>query len=244
MLQHRKRELTAECPASPAPSMISESSVSSEEESASPRKRQKFIIKRVTFDFSNSDESSATSLETTTTNTYDKYDAEARSSMWWSQYDLKRIMRREGRFVLDLKISTNKNIRPLSCTLKKTINETFKNCVDAPVALKQDAPIVLTLKDPSFEPSSSSSTTISSSLPAKEEALTTTRGLERYVAPIMSAHRQMVVQSLLTTQRQLIYHDVDSRTTILGERYEHMSKVAAHFAIVMGRCDAATAALW
>ena len=242
----RKRELLpeeAECPDSPAPSLVSESesSLSSldnerdqDKKLSQDQKRQKLSSKRVTFDDNEDDPNSKTSY----IDVCDKYGRDARSDMWWSGYDLKQIMKREGKFVLDLKISTasNKDVIPLSSSLKHTINDTFKKCVDAPVVLGKDtkSSLVLSWKE--------SAPTPEDRLSSKHETHATTRGLERYVAPILSAHRQMVVQSLLTSQANLSEQDPDTREKVLSERYEHMSKVATNFAIVMGRFDEQLAA--
>ena len=226
----RKRDLPAsteeDCPASPVPSIVSESSL----EEGAPRKRGKFATKRVSFDLSDQDDGDDDSNATDNFDVFDKYGSEARSDMWWSAYDLRKIMKREGKFVLDLKINTSPDRLPLASSLKQSINETFKKCVDAPIALEKDTSLSLSWNESSPKEETS------------PETLNTTRGLERYVAPIMSAHRQMVVQSLLNTQAKLSHYDPETRTRILGERYAHMSQVATNFAIVMGRCDVQLAA--
>ena len=243
----RKRELLPEeadeCPDSPAPSLVSESesSLSSldeeheqDERLSQTQKRQKLSSKRVTFDDNEDDPKSKTSY----IDVCDKYGRDARNDMWWSGYDLNQIMKREGKFVLDLKISTasNEDVIPLSSSLKHTINDTFKKCVDTPVALGKDtkSSLVLSWKE--------SSPTAEDRLSPEHETHATTRGLERYVAPILSAHRQMVVQSLLTSQANLSEQDPDTREKVLSERYAHMSKVATNFAIVMGQFDEQLAA--
>lgn len=243
----RKRELPPEdsdqCPTSPAPSLVSESESSvyyledlneqGQSLSQAP-KRRKHPSKRVTFDVNEADPNSKTLF----IDVCDQYGKETRSDMWWSGYDLKQIMKREGKFVLDLKISTasNKDVIPLSSSLKHTINDTFKKCVDAPAILDKDtkSSLVLTWKE---------SLPTADGIPSTEqETHATTRGLERYVAPILSAHRQMVVQSLLSSQASLSKHDPDTREKVLSDRYEHMSKVANNFAIVMGQIDEQVAA--
>jgi len=213
----------AECPDSPTPSIISESSA----EGPSAKKRLKHTKKKVTFDLTN--------IEDVTKACKDHYKLnngnDARTAMWWSEMEMMGIMKREGTFVLNLKISKAGGLRPLSCSLKQTINETFKKCVDSPVALNTGVSLVVSLND-------------SAGVEKKEsnKSLVDTRGLERYVAPIMSAHRQMVVKSLLNTQSKLANQDRNYRAKVIGERYEHMSRVAANFALVMGKLDAEVAA--
>ena len=230
-------------PTSPAPSLLSESESESSlaslddehEHFESPlpnSKRRKFTNKNVTFSFSENDPK----IKASASDVSNKYGRDTRSDMWWSAHDLKEIMKREGKFVLDLKISTasNKDVIPLSSSLKHTINDTFKKCVDAPAVLSEETKSSLVLSWEESAPTTEDNKT--------NDTNSTTRGLERYVAPILSAHRQMVVQSLLASQTNLSKYHPITREKILSERYAHMSKVANNFAIVMGQIDEQIAA--
>ena len=200
---------------SPTPSLQSESSTISTQ----PRHKRPKFQRRVSFDVDQNDNLN------TRLSTFDKYEGDVADNIWWSKCDLKKIMKREGRLVLNLKIDASRN-GEASCianSLKQSINETFKKCVEKPMAVNQDTPAIFEfIKDE--EPSVATTTT--------------TRGLERYIAPIMGAHREMVVKSLLNTQGQLSDSDPSYRMQVLGSRYEHLSKIATNFAIVMGQCDA------
>jgi hypothetical protein len=212
-----------ERPDSPAPSLGSEAPDSS---TLPLTKRPKLPMqRRVSFDVDKNDNLN------TRFNTFDRYDRAVASDIWWSRGDLKKILKREGRLVLNLKIDASKK-GDASCmanALKQSINETFKKCVDAPLALThdEDSPAIFEfIQDEGTHPNELVNET------------TTTRGLERYIAPIMGAHREMVVKSLLITQGQLSNSDPNLRMEVLGSRYEHLSKIAANFAVVMGQCDA------
>ncbi|CAB9508932.1 expressed unknown protein [Seminavis robusta] len=223
-----------QCPDSPVPSLGSETSLSEEEDTLQPQKRQKRgpSRRRVSFELGPSTDKLSTRLSV-----YDKYDEELAGDIWWSKGDLRDIMKREGRLVLELKINPVGSATCVASSLKRSINDVFKKCVDAPSAVHQDCPIFEFINDKSLGKKSQAPGTTPSN-----PGLTTTRGLERYVAPILGAHREMVVKSLLTTQQQLADHDPNLRTQVLGARYQHMSKVATNFAIVMARCDAKLAA--
>jgi hypothetical protein len=220
-----------ECPGSPVPSLYSESSTSSEDVEdvpSEPRKRRKAgNSRRVCFDLKPSTKNLNPSI-----NVYDMHDDVTVDEIWWSKSDLKNIMRREGRLVLDLKLSPVNSAACVASSLKRSINEAFKKCVNEPSAVSQDCPIFEFIKDDFVGETHRRAACHS------KDSLTTTRGLERYVAPILGAHRQMVVKSLLVSQRQLEGIDPSLRTQVLGARYEHMCKVAANFAVVMARCDA------
>jgi hypothetical protein len=205
-----KRKM-CDCPESPTPSLEPESSRPS-----SSNKRR-----RVSFDV-DEDNKPKTRL-----NTFDRYEGDVANDVWWSQRDLKRILKREGRLVLNLKIDASKN-GDGSCmanALKQSINETFKKCADAPLPVDQNTPSIFEFIHDDDEDGENVPST------------TTTRGLERYIAPIMGAHREMVVKSLLITQGQLSNADPNHKMKVLGSRYQHLSKIAANFAVVMGQCD-------
>jgi hypothetical protein len=225
-----------ECPASPVPSLYSESSTSSDDcqdVPSAPRKRRKDgSARRVCFDLHPSTKNLHASL-----NLYDIHDDVTVDEIWWSKSDLKNIMKREGRLVLGLKFSPVNSSACIASSLKRSINEAFKKCVNEPSAVSQDCPIFEFMNDASLG-EKNRRTAVATNACHGHDILTTTRGLERYVAPILGAHREMVVKSLLDTQRQLEGYDPNLRTQVLGARYEHMCKVAANFAIVMARCDA------
>lgn len=220
-------------PDSPAPSLGSEAPDSFSSRSLLPlTKRPKPTMqRRVSFDVDKNDNLN------TRFNTFDRYDSVEASEVWWSKGDLKKILKREGRLVLNLKIDASKK-GDASCmanALKQSINETFKKCVDKPLTLTHDeeSPAIFEIikdEDAAHQPDAS--------VEKETCTTTTTRGLERYIAPIMGAHREMVVKSLLITQGQLTNSDPKLREEILGSRYEHLSKIAANFAVVMGQCDA------
>lgn len=208
----QKRKM-CECPESPTPSLESEAS-----QTPHNKRQKKPLRRKVSFDV-DKDDNLRTILST-----FDKYEGDVASDVWWSPRDLKKILKREGRIVLNLKIDASKN-GDSSCmanALKQSINETFKKCVDAPLTIDKDnAPSIF-----EFIPDEDIHT-----------ATTTTRGLERYLAPIMGAHREMVVKTLLIAQGQLSTADPNYKMEVLGARYEHLSKIAANFAVVMGQCD-------
>lgn len=218
-------------PDSPAPSLGSEAPDSSNTSTILPltKRHKPTMQRRVSFDVDKNDNLN------TRFNTFDRYDSVEASEVWWSKGDLKKILKREGRLVLNLKIDASKK-GDASCmanALKQSINETFKKCVDKPLVLThdEDSPTIFEIikdEDAAHNPGAL----------VKHETTTTTRGLERYIAPIMGAHREMVVKSLLITQGQLSNSDPNLREEILGSRYEHLSKIAANFAVVMGQCDA------
>lgn len=215
-------------PVSPVPSLGSETSdddTSSEADSADdsllrpPQTKRRRLPRRVSFDVDKNDKPKTTCFN------IKQHSEDVNHDIWWSKSDLKRIMKREGRLVINLKINTE-GTDTIAASLKKSINEAFKKCLKAPLQ-QSPAAILEFIQDEDDTPSSTT---------------TTTRGLERYIAPIMSAHREMVVKSLLTTQQQLSHYDPNIRMDILSTRYQHMSKIATNFAIVMGNCDAAQAA--
>lgn len=104
--------------------------------------------------------------------------------------------------------SINKN---KSSSLRNSLNATYKTCADVPLA---------------------------TGIPVADDNERTTRGLERYIAPIMSAHSKMSILSVLKTQKELAHLDISIRQEVLRARYQHLSKISTNFAIVLAECDA------
>lgn len=197
-------------PASPEPSLVSERIMPS-----AKRRRRSDPPKRISFALNKANQIK------TSLNTFEKdYSDEDASDIWWSEGDLREIMKREGQLVVNIKKEmTSPSSTPSQTpgSIKKSINDTFKNCVDIPFATEMPVAEV-------------------------EEGTTTTRGLERYIAPIMGVHSKMSIKNLLHTQQELANCDPCIRQDVLRARYEHFSKVSANFAVVLAECDAHIAA--
>ena len=215
-LKKRRASVVSPCPTSPKHSLVSESKMRRPSSPTMPpaKRRKRFPRGRISFALDNTNRVKA-SLKT-----FEKeYDEEDVDAIWWSEDDLKQIMKREGRLVLSINNKLNgcdssATTDSVPASIKKSINDTFKQCVNKPMVTEMPVAHVY------------------------DEESTTTRGLERYIAPIMGAHSKMSIKSLLQTQEELAHCDPATREEALQARYQHLSKVSANFAIVLAEWDA------
>jgi hypothetical protein len=208
-----------ECPTSPTPpSLISEASC---DFPSNKRRKQASHGRRVSFQQVDS-----------CWKTFEKeYTEDTAGEIWWSESDLKKIKKREGKLVLNLKdcstrapssSSSPSSSNTNALDLKQSIAEAFKRCVDQPLAVESCPPVVEVVEG--------------------GDQATTTRGLERYISPLMGAHKEMVIKSLLCAQKQLSDVDPSLRSQVLCARYHHLSKISTNFAIALAEKDAQIAA--